>query len=99
MRIDILTLFPNMFDGFVSESIIKRAINNNKVTINIIDFRKYSKDPHNKVDDYAFGGGAGMVLMPQPIFDAVDDLKTENSKVILMTPPEMAHILIHLIWI
>lgn len=86
MRIDILTLFPTMFDGFVSESIIKRAIKNNKVTINIIDFRNYSKDPHNKVDDYAFGGGAGMVLMPQPIFDAVDDLKTEKTKVILMTP-------------
>lgn len=86
MKIDILTLFPSMFEGFISESIIKRAINSGKVEINIIDFRKYSKDPHNKVDDYGFGGGAGMVLMPQPIFDAVEDLKDEDTKVILMTP-------------
>ena len=86
MKIDILTLFPSMFEGFVSESIIKRAINSGKVEINIIDFRKYSKDPHNKVDDYGFGGGAGMVLMPQPIYDAVEDLKGEDTKVILMTP-------------
>lgn len=86
MKIDILTIFPAMFDGFLNESIIKRAIDNNKVTINICDFRKYSTDPHHKVDDYGFGGGNGMVLMPQPIFDAVEDLKTENSLVILMTP-------------
>lgn len=86
MKIDILTLFPNMFDGFLSESIIKRAIENNKVEINIHDIRKYSKDPHKKVDDYSYGGGAGMVLMPQPIFDAVDDLRKDNSFVILVTP-------------
>ena len=73
MKIDILTLFPNMFDGFLNESIIKRAIEDNKVTINIHDIRKYSKDKHHKVDDYGYGGGAGMVLMPEPIFDAVDD--------------------------
>lgn len=86
MKIDILTLFPNMFEGFLNESIIKRAIENNKVKVNIHNIRDYSKDPHKKVDDYGFGGGAGMVLMPQPIFDAVDDLRKENSKVILMTP-------------
>ena len=86
MKIDILTLFPNMFDGFISESIIKRAIEANKVEINIYNIRDYSKDPHKKVDDYGFGGGAGMVLMPQPIFDAVESLRDENSKVILMTP-------------
>lgn len=86
MKIDILTLFPNMFEGFLSESIIKRAIEKKKVDINIYNIRDYSKDPHKKVDDYGFGGGAGMVLMPQPIFDAVDDLKTRDSKVILMTP-------------
>ena len=86
MKIDILTLFPSMFDGFINESIIKRAIENNKVEINIHNIRDYSKDPHKKVDDYAFGGGAGMVLMPQPIFDAVDDLKKEKTKVIMMTP-------------
>jgi len=86
MKIDILTLFPNMFDGFINESIIKRAIEAKKVEINIHNIRDYSKDPHKKVDDYGFGGGAGMVLMPQPIFDAVEDLKTEESTVILMTP-------------
>ena len=82
----ILTLFPNMFDGFLNESIIKRAIINNKVQVNIHNIRDYSKDPHKKVDDYGFGGGNGMVLMPQPIFDAVDNLRENNSVVILMTP-------------
>lgn len=86
MKIDILTLFPSMFDGFLNESIISRAIKNGYVEINIHDFRDYSLDPHKKVDDYAFGGGPGMVLMPQPIFDAVDALRTSDSKVILMTP-------------
>ena len=86
MKIDILTLFPSMFDGFINESIIKRAIESKRVEINIHNIRDYSKNPHKKVDDYAFGGGAGMVLMPQPIFDAVDALKKENTKVILMTP-------------
>ena len=86
MKIDILTLFPHMFDNFLTESIIKRAIIDNKVVINIHNIRDYSTDPHKKVDDYPFGGGEGMVLMPQPIFDAVNNLKTEDSYVILMTP-------------
>lgn len=86
MQIDILSLFPEMFQGAFSESIIKRAIENGKVTINIHNFRDYSTDPHGKVDDTPFGGGAGMVLMPDPIFRAVEDLRKENSKVIIMTP-------------
>lgn len=86
MKIDILTLFPKMFEGFLNESIIKRAINENKVEINIIDFRKYTSDSHNRVDDYPYGGGAGMVLMPEPIFNAVDDIKKDNSLIILCTP-------------
>ena len=86
MKIDVLTLFPSMFDGFLNESIIKRAIKNKQVDINIHNIRDYSKDKHKKVDDYGFGGGAGMVLMPQPIFDAVDDLKTKDTYIILMTP-------------
>lgn len=86
MKIDVLTLFPDMFEGFINESIIKRAINKKMVEINLIDFRAYSKDPHKKVDDYQIGGGAGMVLMPQPIFDAVEDLRCDNTKVILLTP-------------
>ena len=86
MKIDILTLFPSMFTGFLSESIIKRAIDNELVSITIHNFRDYSKDPHKKVDDYPIGGGEGMVLMPQPIFDCVDALRTEKTKIILMTP-------------
>ena len=86
MKIDILSLFPHMFDGFLTESIIKRAIDKKSVEITIHNFRDYSLDPHHKVDDYAFGGGDGMVLMPQPIFDCVEALKTEKSKVILLTP-------------
>ncbi len=86
MKIDILTLFPDMFAGFLKESIIGRAIKDHKVQINIHNIRNYSKDPHKKVDDYSFGGGSGMVLMPQPIFDAVKDLKEKDSLVILTTP-------------
>lgn len=86
MRIDILTLFPEMFTGFLNESIIKRAIDKKIVNINIINFRDYTTDPHNKVDDTPFGGGAGMVLMPQPIFDAVEDIRTDDSFVVLLTP-------------
>ena len=86
MKIDILTLFPNMFDSFFKESIIKRAIENNKVEINVIDFREYSKDPHKKVDDTPYGGGAGMVLTCQPIFDCVNSIRTPESKVIILTP-------------
>ena len=86
MKIDILTLFPNMFTGFLNESIIKRAIDDKKVEINIYNIRDYTLDPHKKVDDYSFGGGEGMVLMPQPIFDAVRSIKTPDSRVLLMTP-------------
>lgn len=86
MKIDILTLFPEMFKGVFEESIIKRAINNDKVEINLINFRDYTTDPHNKVDDTPYGGGAGMVLACQPIFDCVKSIRTDKSKVILLTP-------------
>ena len=66
-----------MFNGFLSESIIKRAIDDNKITINIHNLRDYSTDKHKKVDDYPFGGGHGMILMCQPVFDAVEALKTK----------------------
>ena len=86
LEVDVLTLFPKMFDGFLTESIIKRAIDKGKVKINIINFRDYTLDPHGKVDDTPYGGGAGMVLCAQPIIDAVKSLKRENTKVILLTP-------------
>lgn len=86
MKIDILTLFPDMYQGVFSESIIKRAIDEEKVSINIHNFRDYTLDPHKKVDDTPYGGGAGMVLTCQPIFDCVKALRTDDSIVILMTP-------------
>lgn len=86
MKIDILTLFPHMFDGFLNESIIKRALDKKLVEINIYDIRNYSKDKNKKVDDYGFGGGKGMILMPEPVVSAIEDLKTDNSTVILMCP-------------
>ena len=86
MKIDVLTLFPEMFSGIIQESIIKRAIENEKIDIQIHNIRDFSKDPHKRVDDYSFGGGAGMVLMIQPIYDAINAFKTEDSVVIMMTP-------------
>lgn len=86
MKINILTLFPNMFSGFMNESIIKRAIDEKRVTINTVNFRDYAKNKHKKVDDTPYGGGSGMVLMCQPIFDAVDSVRTEKSKVVLLSP-------------
>lgn len=86
MKIDILTLFPNMFDGVFQESIIKRAIEEKKVEINLINFRDYTNDSHHKVDDTPYGGGAGMVLSCQPIFDCVDALRDNDTTVIMMTP-------------
>ena len=86
MKIDVLTLFPEMFTGVISSSIIKRAIDNNKIEINLHNFRDYSKDIHHKVDDTPYGGGCGMILTCQPIFDCVNDLKDDESTVILLTP-------------
>lgn len=86
MKIDVLSLFPEMYMGFISESIMKRAMDNNLVDIKIHNIRDYSKNKHKKVDDYGFGGGKGMVLMIQPIYDALMDLKTPDSKIIMMTP-------------
>ena len=86
MKIDILTLFPDMFDGFVNESIIKRAIEKELVTIDIHNIRDYSLYKNKQVDDYQFGGGAGMVLMCEPIFRAIEDIRTDDSVVVMLTP-------------
>jgi len=86
MKIDIITLFPSMFSGFIYESIVKRAIEKDKVTINIVNLRDYSEDIHKNVDDYPFGGGGGMVLKIEPIYNVLETIKTSESKIILMTP-------------
>jgi len=90
MRIDILTLFPQMFDSILNESIIKRAQERGIVSFNIVNFRDFSTNKHKTVDDYPYGGGEGMVLTPEPIFLAVESILTEQSKIksriILLTP-------------
>ncbi|GAA0176912.1 tRNA (guanosine(37)-N1)-methyltransferase TrmD [Clostridium sediminicola] len=86
MKIDILTLFPEMFDIF-NKSIIGRAQENNLVHIDAHNIRDYSKNKHNKVDDYPYGGGSGMILTPQPIVDAIKDIKSRNKgKIIFLGP-------------
>lgn len=89
MRIDVLSLFPAMFEGIFGESILKKAFEKEAVSYNVINFREYADNKHNQVDDYPYGGGAGMVLKPQPIFDAVDALRNEKQskpRVVLMCP-------------
>ncbi len=86
MRIDIVTLFPSMFEGFLHESIIKRAIEQSAVQINIINLRDYSDNKHKKVDDSPYGGGAGMVLQVEPVYRCIEDLKESDTKVVMMTP-------------
>jgi len=86
MKIDVLTLFPNMYDNFLTESIIKRAIEDKKIEVNIHNIRDYTVYKNGRVDDYPFGGGGGMVLMCDPIFRAVEALKEDDTVVIMMTP-------------
>lgn len=85
MKIDILTLFPEMFSP-LKESIIKRAVENKKVEINIINIRSFASAPHYKCDDEPFGGGAGMVMMCEPIFKAIESINTPDSKIIYLSP-------------
>jgi tRNA (guanine37-N1)-methyltransferase len=90
MRIDILSLFPKMFDGPFGESIVKRAVDAGLVNIFVHNFREFAHDKHNTVDDYSFGGGEGMVLKPEPLFEAVESIKGSlggsAGPVILLTP-------------
>ena len=86
MKITILSLFPNMFEGFLTESIIKRAIQNEIVEVKIINFRDYSVYNNKQVDDTPYGGGAGMVLMCDPIFRCIDEIRTPNSHIIILSP-------------
>ncbi|MFH1792436.1 MAG: tRNA (guanosine(37)-N1)-methyltransferase TrmD [Patescibacteria group bacterium] len=86
MKIDIITLFPNMFKGPFDESIVKRAQGKKLVEINIHDLREYGFGERRTVDGRPYGGGVGMILMVEPIFKALEKIKTKNSKVILLTP-------------
>lgn len=88
MRIDILTLFPEMFEGAFTQSIIKRAINKGLLEVCLHNIRDYSTDKHNRVDDYPFGGGPGMVMMVEPIARCIESLKADRNydAVLFMTP-------------
>lgn len=86
MKIDILTLFPEMFVPVTTSSILGRAAEKNLIDIRLTDIREYTKNKHRKVDDYPFGGGQGMVMMPQPIFDALRDIGAEDKKILYMSP-------------
>lgn len=85
MKIDILTLFPEMFSP-LNSSILKRAVDNKILEFNVINIRDFSKDKHKKCDDYPFGGGAGMLMSVQPLYDAIKSVKDENSKIIFPSP-------------
>ena len=86
MRITVMTLFPEFFDSFQTTSIIKKALEKKRVEFECVDYRNYTLDKHNHVDDTPCGGGVGMLLMVQPIVDCLKAIKTENSHVVLMCP-------------
>lgn len=89
MKIDVLTLFPEMIEGPMNHSIMKRAQERDLIDVNIVNFRDYGQGKHKLVDDIPYGGGAGMLLKPEPLFEAMDEIKettTSNPRVILMDP-------------
>lgn len=87
MKIDYLTLFPEMFDGVLNHSILKRAQEKSMLQVNTVNFRNFAENKHGQVDDYPFGGGQGMVLKPEPVFNAMNSIdKTDDTRVILMCP-------------
>lgn len=88
MNIHVLSLFPDMFEGVFGSSILKKAQEKGAVQMNVTNFRSFSQNKHNQVDDYPYGGGAGMVLKPEPLFHAVEDLVAQGKKprIILMCP-------------
>lgn len=86
MKIDILTLFPEFVNSIKNYSIIKRAIEEKKFSLNCINIRNFSKNKHKKVDDYSYGGGPGMLMTPQPLADSIKSVKDENSHVIYVSP-------------
>lgn len=88
MRFDILTIFPNIFASYLNTSILKRAQQKKLIKIHIHDIRKFSKDKHHKVDDLPFGGGAGMVMAPQPLYDCIKHIKKKNKGPVIYFSPQ-----------
>lgn len=88
MRFDLLTIFPEIFNSYLKESIIKRAVTAGKIEIHVHDIRKFSKDKHGKVDDIPYGGGPGMVMTPQPIYDCVRHVKKKNKGPVIYLSPK-----------
>lgn len=86
MKFDILTLFPKVIEAYINESIIKRAIDNKLISVNIINIRDFTLLKNGQVDDTAYGGGSGMVLMCEPVVRAIETVKTAEAKVYLLTP-------------
>lgn len=86
MKIDIITIFPELFTNFINESLIKKAIDKGKISINLVDLRDYSHSKHKTVDDTPYGGGAGMLLQFPPIYDAINYLKKDNSLIVMLSP-------------
>lgn len=86
MRIDVVTLFPQMFDRFLSAGLLGRGIETGKLDVSLNDLRPHGLGKHRSVDDEPYGGGAGMVMRPEPIFDAVDELRRDDSHVVLLSP-------------
>lgn len=89
MNIHILSLFPEMFEGVFNTSILKKAQEKNEVVLNVVNFRDFSGNKHHQVDDYPYGGGAGMVLKPEPLFNAIDSLTTnkeQKRRIVLLCP-------------
>lgn len=86
MKIDVLTLFPELFNSFQEWSIISRTIEKNIFSLNAINIRDFSDDKHKRVDDYPFGGGPGMIMRPEPIYEAISETRTEDSMVIYLSP-------------
>ena len=86
LRLDVLSLFPKTIEGFTEESILGKAIDRGLLEINSLDLRRWAKGKHREADDRPFGGGAGMVLKPEPLFDAVEEISNEATTVVYMAP-------------
>jgi tRNA (guanine37-N1)-methyltransferase len=86
LTIDVITIFPGMLDGFLNESMLKRAQAAGRIRVRLVQLRDFTHDAHRTTDDRPYGGGPGMIMKPEPIFEAVEAVKTDGARVILMTP-------------